>query len=664
MNRKVIILFCLCIGTLIAFAQKSYPVFSPDQLLKAEIVVGEQTEITLMHEETLVLAPSVVSMILQNGEIWGNNGDILRVTRASVDKVIPSPFYKKEEVEDIYNELSIHFRGNYRLVVRMYNDGMAYRFESRRRGQITVVSEVADFNFTVDHPVYAAYANSDAPTFEEQFFNSFEQPYVKSPITELNRERLIMLPVLVELEDDKKLCITEADLEDYPGLFLTNSNAVYSLDGLHAPVPKTTVQGGHNNLQMLVTERETYIAKTKGTRTFPWRVFQVSTSDKELAGSDLVYRLAAANRIEDINWIKPGKVAWEWWNNRNLSGVDFQTGVNNETYKAYIDFASQYEIEYVILDEGWAVNGEADLMQVVPEINLPELIEYAATRNVGIILWAGYYAFDRDMEVVVEHYSAMGVKGFKIDFMDRDDQEMIQFLYKAAEVCAEHKMLVDFHGVCKPTGLQRTYPNVLNYEGVNGLEQMKWAPPGLDQVTYDVTIPYIRMVAGPMDYTQGAMRNVTRQGYYPSYSEPMSQGTRCRQLAMYVVFESPLNMLCDSPSNYMKEEECTWFISSVPTVWNETIPLDGRVGEYVAIARRSKDDWYVGGMTNWDSRELEIDLSFLGKGDYRIELFRDGVNASRVPHDYKKETLTVPADRKVKINMAPGGGFAMKIYVP
>ena len=339
-----------------------------------------------------------------------------------------------------------------------------------------------------------------------------------------------------------------------------------------------------------------------------------------------------------------------------------KAGINNETYKYYIWFASQHGIEYVILDEGWAVNKQADLMQVVPEIDLEELVEYGRERNVGIILWAGYYAFERDMERVVKHYADMGVKGFKVDFMDRDDQRMVDFLHRAAEVCAEHKMLLDFHGVFKPTGLNRTWPNVLNYEGVFGLEQLKWSAESTDMVKYDVTMPFIRMVAGPMDYTQGAMRNASRGNYRPVHSEPMSQGTRCRQLAEYVVFESPITMLCDSPSNYMKEPECFAFMASVPTVWDETVALTGSVGEYIAIARRSGDTWYIGAMTDWTPRELELDLSFIGNGNYDIESFADGINADRAARDFRKTVSELPQDRRLKIRMAPGGGYAARIY--
>ena len=530
------------------------------------------------------------------------------------------------------------------------------------KNDIIIADEKAEYNFSTDHKTYAPYVNSKKATFEEQYMNSFEQLYVHEAITKLNDKRLMILPFLVELDGGKKLCITESDLENYPGMFLNNTTDRPSLKAVHAPYPKVTKQGGHNQLQMLVQERENFIAKTKGTRSYPWRVFVVSANDKELADNDMVYCLASPSRVSDISWIKPGKVAWDWWNDWNIYDVDFRAGINNDTYKYYIDFASEHGIEYVILDEGWAVNLKADLMQVIPEINVKELVDYGKSKNVSIILWAGYHAFDRDMENVVKYYSEMGVKGFKIDFMDRDDQEIIDFLFRAGETCAKYKMLADFHGICKPAGLTRTYPNVINFEGVHGLENMKWATAESDMVTYDVTIPFIRQVAGPMDYTQGAMRNAARNNYRPVNSEPMSQGTRCRQLATYVIFESPLNMLCDNPSNYMREKECTEFIAGIPTVWDKTVALDGKVAEYVAIARQHGDVWYLGALTNWTPREIELDLSFLGDGNYKIELFKDGINADRAARDYKKETLPVPADRKLKIKMASGGGYAAKIY--
>ena len=530
-----------------------------------------------------------------------------------------------------------------------------------QKTEVKFADEEAVYNFPSDYKTFTAYVNSTKPTFEEQFFNSFEQPYVNETITSLNDKRLKILPLLVDLGDGRKVCITEADLEDFPGMFLNNETGKPSLKAVHAPYPKVKEQGGHNQLQMLVKERENYIAKTSGTRSFPWRAFIISRNDKELADCDMVYRLASPSRVNDISWIKPGKVAWDWWNDWNLYGVDFRAGINNPTYKYYIDFAAEHGIEYVILDEGWAVNLQADMMQVIPEIDLQELVDYGKSKNVGIILWAGYWAFARDMENVVKHYSDMGVKGFKVDFLDRDDQEMVNFVYEASEVCAKYKMLVDFHGVFKPTGLQRTYPNVLNYEGVNGLEQLKWSPESYDMVTYDVTIPFIRMIAGPMDYTQGAMRNAVKGNYRPVNSEPMSQGTRCRQLATYVIFESPFNMLCDAPSNYMREPESTEFIANIPTVWDESIVLDGKMGEYIVTARRAGNVWYVGGITDWTARDIEVDCSFLGDKTYDATLFKDGVNAHRVGRDYKCESFRIKNDSKLKIHLTPGGGFALKI---
>lgn len=660
MSKNILFAFLFLMGAIPSIAQKNYQVQSPNRDIKVEVTVADKVTFAIVQDHSEVMN-SAVSMTLQGGEVLGANPKVLKVTKTSVDKEIPSPFYKKDVVKDIYNEMQISFRGNYGLVFRVYNDGVAYRFTTKRKEPIVIVDEEAVYNFPSDYKTFTAYVNSTKPTFEEQFFNSFEQPYVNETITSLNDKRLKILPLLVDLGDGRKVCITEADLEDFPGMFLNNETGKPSLKAVHAPYPKVKEQGGHNQLQMLVKERENYIAKTSGTRSFPWRAFIISQNDKELADCDMVYRLASPSRVNDISWIKPGKVAWDWWNDWNLYGVDFRAGINNPTYKYYIDFAAEHGIEYVILDEGWAVNLQADMMQVIPEIDLQELVDYGKSKNVGIILWAGYWAFARDMENVVKHYSDMGVKGFKVDFLDRDDQEMVNFVYEASEVCAKYKMLVDFHGVFKPTGLQRTYPNVLNYEGVNGLEQLKWSPESYDMVTYDVTIPFIRMIAGPMDYTQGAMRNAVKGNYRPVNSEPMSQGTRCRQLATYVIFESPFNMLCDAPSNYRREKECTEFISNIPTIWDETVSLDGKVSEYVAIARRHGNDWYIGALTNWTPRELDLDLSFLGEGDYTLELFKDGINADRAARDYKKEVIPVPTDRKLKIRMAPGGGYAARI---
>ena len=664
--QKCISLF-IAVMTVFAAQAKNYEVASPSGDLRAVVsVTNSGTTLSVFAGETEVLAPSPISItIKENNEsrtkvLWGMNSKQPKVRRSFVDEMIPAPVYKRFQVKDRYNQMVLT-SGKQGLVVRAYDDGIAYRLTYKSNIPYTVYNEQADFTFPADYPMYASYVKrGDDGDFESQYINSFENTYEHESITKFKSSRLLFLPVLVELPHGMKVCITEADLDNYPGMYLVGGGDTPVLASHFAPVPKTTVQGGHNMLQKFVTSREEYIARDVNAQ-LPWRVIAVAGNDAELAASDIVFRLGKPLRIADTSWIKPGKVAWDWWNAWNLYGVDFRAGINNETYKYYIDFAAENGIEYVILDEGWAVNKKADLMQVVPEIDLPELVTYADGKNVGLILWTGYWAFHRDMENVVKHYADMGIKGFKVDFMDRDDQEMVRFINEASELCACYNMLVDFHGMYKPTGAQRTWPNVINYEGVNGLEQLKWSPKGYDQVTYDVQIPFIRQFAGPMDYTQGAMRNAIKKNYNPVNSEPMSQGTRCRQLATYVIFDSPLNMLCDNPSNYRREPECTAFIARIPTVWDETLGLDGKVGEYITMARRSGDEWYVGGLTNWDKRDIIVDLSFLGEGFYEIELFKDGINADRAACDYKRVVMPVPEDRQLKVTLFPGGGFAGRI---
>ena len=653
---KILLLCVLC--TLSVQAQKQYKLVSPDGKLQTTVTTGKQLNYDITFNGQQVLEASPISMTLDNGEVWGENDKPSKISKKSVNEKVKAPFYRATELANNYNEMTLKFKG-FNVEFRAYNDGIAYRFVNTNKKPFNVVDELVDYQFPYDAEASIPYVRK-SKNYEAQFFNSFEAQYTNDKLSNLNKERLMFLPLIVKLENNVKVCITEVNLENYPGLYLKTSNEEGQLISEFANYPKEVKQGGHNMLQMVVQSREDFIAKIDKPRNFPWRVAIVTDEDKDLASSNLGYVLAEPSRLEDISWIKPGKIAWDWWNDWNLDGVEFKTGVNNPTYKAYIDFASKNGIEYVILDEGWAVNKQADLMQVVPEINLEELVAYANSKNVGLVLWAGYHAFNRDMENVCRHYSEMGIKGFKVDFMDRDDQDMTAFNYRAAEMAAKYHLILDLHGTHKPAGLNRTYPNVLNFEGVFGLEQVKWGKPGqVDLISYDAMIPFIRQVSGPLDYTQGAMRNATKENYRACNSEPMSQGTRCHQLALYMIFDSPFNMLCDTPSNYEREQECTDFISTVPTVWDETIVLDGKMGEYIITARRSGETWYIGGITNWDDRDLEVDLSFLGDKAYTGKLFKDGVNAHRIARDYKSETVQAKKGDKMKLHLAPGGGFAL-----
>lgn len=659
--KFLFLIACLAMGWNLR-AQKVYEVQDPLGKVKIKVEVGnENISYCVLHEGEMMITPSVISMTLTDGRIFGVHPRVVKVRRRNIEEIIRPPLYRKNTIEDNCGELTLDFKGGYSLVFRAYADGAAYRFVSHLKKPFEVESERAVFGLPGDSKVYAAYPkgrmNDGKP---DPFYSCFQSTYSHHALSEWVEGQLAFLPLLAEMPGGKKICITEADLMSYPGMYLTCENGKSGLKGVFAAYPDRIVPEVRG-LKGVVKSRKDYIAKAEGETAFPWRVTVVATEDKQLLDNDMVYRLASPARFSDFSWIKPGKVAWDWWNNWNLYHVDFLAGINTETYKHYIDFASRHGIEYVILDEGWSVPGAADLMQIVPEIDLQEIIAHADRKNVGIILWAGYLAFDKEMDRICKHYSEMGVKGFKIDFMDRDDQIAVDFNRRAAATGAKYKLLIDLHGTYKPTGLQRTYPNAINFEGVFGLEEVKWAAKDMDQVTYDVTFPFIRMVAGPVDYTQGAMNNANKENFRAVYTEPMSQGTRCRQLAEYVVFESPLNMLCDSPTNYDKEEECTSFIAGIPTVWDNTLPLQAKIGEYIVIARQKNGVWYVGGLTDWEARDVEIDLSFLPSGNYRAELFKDGVNADRVAKDYKREFLDLTAEQKLKIHLAPGGGFVMKI---
>ena len=660
MKNKVLFLTILVLISANLNAQKQFKLQSPDQKITVTINATERLSYAVQHINTTILAESPIAMTLADGTVLGEYPVVTTAQNHNADEVVKAPFYKRSEIKDQYNELILTFKGNYQVVFRAYDEGVAYRFVTDFPKQITIKSETADFNFDQDYNVLVPYVNArkgEGDFIEQQFFTSFENTYTSTPVSQMDPERLVFLPALVDYPDGTKAVITEADLEDYPGLLLRNAQGKQGFSAIHAGYPKSEKQGGHNNLQYVVKKREDYIAKVNGQRAFPWRCIIIAESDKELADSDMVYLLASPSRVDDISWIRPGKVAWDWWNAWNIYGVDFEAGINTETYKYYIDFASKYGIEYVILDEGWAVNKKADLFKVVPEIDLPELVAYGKERNVGLVLWAGYAAIDKDMEKVCKRYSEMGIKGFKVDFMDRDDQKVVDFYYRMADMAAKYHLFVDFHGAYKPTGLSRTYPNVLNYEGVYGLEQAKWDNES-DLVTNEVTIPFIRMVAGPMDYTQGAMKNANKNNFAAIYTEPMSQGTRSRQLAEYVIFESPFGMLCDSPSNYLKEDECTRFIASVPTTWDETVVLDGKVGEYLVTARRKGNHWYIGAINNWNELDLVLDITELGGGTQRAHVIRDGANANRVAQDYISEDIDVYGN-KLMIHLAKGGGAAV-----
>ena len=659
--RKLFTIFTLLLLTVgFAYGKKSVRVSYSNELSAITLDWSDGTLRWSTHlGDKEVVAPSRLTMTTDRG-VWGEG-----IKSADVKKFD----FHTGNYFSWYSCAVVNF-GDYSVELRAYMDGVAYRFISNIEGDYKIVDELAEFSFDGEDKAWIPYVNfrPDAtPDYATQFETSFENTYTYTALKDIDWRRLIFAPIVVERKG-VKVWISESNLEDYPGMFLSNRDGDGVLDTEFAPRPKEVEQGGYNMLQGMVKSRHDYIAECHGPRSFPWRIVAIVEEDRDLANNALVWELADECRIEDTSWIKPGKVAWEWWNDWGLEGVDFEPGINNETYKYYIDFASRYGIEYVILDEGWSVKGEADLMKVVPEIDIKELVDYAAERNVGIILWAGYWALNRDIEGLCKHYSELGVKGWKVDFLDRDDQEMVEFVYDVAEIAAKYHMLVDYHGVYKPTGLNRTYPNAINFEGVHGLETMKWLGAEHDQITYDVTLPFIRGAAGPMDYTQGAMRNGAKGYYYPDYSRPMSQGTRCHQLAMYIIYDAPLTMLCDSPTNYEKEPEFTRLIASMPTVLRTKRQItDGTIGEYVECSYCDIQEGisYKAGLNGNEPRRVTVSIPI--NIEYEsIDLYVDGARAEEDGTDYQHISIDFTkfktySDYQIDIDMAAGGGYLMVI---
>lgn len=654
-------LAAICSMSLQARAVKPITIESPSGRNRIEVTLGNKLYYSVISDGKPVISPTAISMTLDNGITWGATPQLTKKNVTRIRKTDPAFCFSKDSITDNCTQLVLEFRGDYGIVFRAYDDAIAYRFLSFSDKEYRVLDEHAAFPVPGDCETWCAYVKIKEPTpVKKQFGNSFENDYTHARLSELDPERLIFTPSVIALPSGKRLLLAESDLEDYPGMFLRYDPETRMLRGAFAPRPLADKWDGRYGRQVIAIED--CIASICGPRAFPWRIVGIADSDKKLLYSDIVYRLAAPSRVADTSWIRPGKVAWDWWNNWGLTGVDFKAGPNTPTYKYYIDFAAAHGLEYVILDEGWSNRKTRNLFDLNPEINLQEILEYAASKNVHIILWAGYDTLCDRTEAVFAHYARMGVAGFKIDFMDRDDQKMVQFIYNTAELAAKYRLVVMYHGMYKPTGINRTYPNVLTFEGVRGAEYFKWsAPEGYDEITYDVSIPFLRNLAGPMDYTPGGMRNVSLTEYRPNNKLPVVQGTRCRQLAMYVVFDSPISMLCDSPSAYQKEPESIDFIAEVPTVWDESHALEGRIGECVAVARRKDNIWYIAGMAGNTPEELTLDLGMIPEGKYCVELFTDGVNASKYATDYKRSEFSLPADRKLNISMVAGGGFAARI---
>lgn len=659
-NNKKLCLAILSLLLLIGNAsfaakEKKYVLSSPDGTLKVEISAGNELAYQVMHGNDTILSHSNIGLVLENGTIVGKTPRITGERRRKIKDNMESPFYRFKEFVATGNELDLKLKGGFGIIFRAYNEGVAYRFYTTQSSDIIIKEEQAEFNFKEDYTAYLPYTTND----KKPMAMAYQNVYDIIPLSKA-QPKLAFLPVTVDCSS-VKLTLLESDLEAYPDMFVQSQQGKYGLKGVFAPYPAKTDFYPWRK-QEYVTETTDFISRSRGSRSYPWRVLAITEKDTDMPVNNLVYALASPNRIGDTSWIKTGKVAWDWWNDWNLKGVPFKAGINMDTYKYYIDFASRNGLEFIVLDEGWYAPKSGDMLTVIPELDLPELIAYGKSKGVEIVLWTVFNVLDSQLEAACKKYADMGIKGFKVDFLDRDDQTAVEMVYRIAEMTARYKLTLDLHGIYKPTGINRTYPHIINFESVFGMEEVKWTDIKNNMPLYDVTFPYIRMMAGPVDYTPGAMRNATKADWRAMYYTPASMGTRCHQLAAYIVHDSPFTMLCDAPTNYLNEQECVDFIASLPVEVDSTFIASGELGKYIVTVRKKDVNWYIGGMTSWDERDVQLDFSFLPEGmSYTAVLFKDGVNANKQAEDYRKETIRIDKDSRLTLHLASGGGFAMKL---
>ena len=681
--------FFLLIAMLALSAQevsaREMSVASPNGRIVAVVEDQAGLMISVRLDGVALVAPSPIGLILADGTTIGRNGALGFGRKSVVVDDTDAPFYRQRHIKTTANQLDLKMKGGFGLQVRAYDEGVSYRFYTTRKGETIIKDELAEYDFGDEAKAWLAYSTNK----EKPFAMAFQNTYHETPLAQA-QDLPVFLPVTIEKDGcvGAKVTLLESDLRQYPGMFVvptpnpsqgegslnTPSDAAYN--AYQTPLPSGGVGGGLKAVfapypkkmdyykwrgMSYVAETEDFIAKSKGPRTYPWRIFAVSEKDTQMPVNDLVYTLASPNEIGKTDWIKPGKVAWDWWNDWNLRGVSFKAGINTETYKYYIDFAARFGLHYIVLDEGWYDSSKGDIMNPIADVDLAALISYGREKGVDVVLWTVFNVLDEHLDEACRKYSEMGVKGFKVDFLDRNDQTAVEMAERIARHCAQYKLFLDYHGYYSPTGLNRTFPNVLNYEGVFGMEECRWAKKETDMPRYDVTFPFMRGMAGNVDFTPGAMRNGTRSNWVECYENPVSMGTRCHQAACYVLHDSPFTMLCDAPTNYEREPDYTKFIAEIPVVWDETRVLQGEMGKYIVVARRLGDTWYVGGQTNWDARDIELPLDFLAEGSYFVTQFCDGVNAGHNAEDYQFNRQTHGKGDTLSIAMASGGGFVLRI---
>jgi alpha-glucosidase len=632
----------------LAKAQK-YILNSPDQKLMTEVSVDQGISVKLLKGSEVMVNLSGLSLQTSSTNPDFTKFQIKKVLRNSVNEIAKPVIREKSNTyENHYNEMQIVFKSGYSIAFRLFNEGLAYRFETSAKDSLTIFKENLNIQL----------AETDSSRFQpsKSFNSSYETPYEFRKISAIANGNLCHLPALVEKQNGSFVMITEADLYNYPGLWLSGTGKA-ALNAINPPFPKKYSYSGSIYVHGQISEKEEFIAKVKGTRTFPWRIFAVAEKEAELISNNMVYLLASPSELKDVSWIKSGVVMFDWWGKSNIYGVDFKAGVNTETAKYYIDFCAAQGFRYFLFDDGWSPKD--DLLHEVPGLNMAEVTAYAKTKGVEVMLWVFWHAVQKQWDQAFDQFEKWGIKGIKMDFMNRDDQPMVEFYEAVASKAAEKKMVVNFHGAYKPCGLSRKYPNVLTREALIEFEYNGWT--NSDNPEHHNLLPYIRMFTGPMDYIPATMRNSTKDNFRPYGDYPMGQGTRAHAMALFVILSSPMEMLPDSPSDYYREKECTQFLTKIPVEWDETRLLDGKIGKYTVLARRSGETWFIGAITNQNERNLNLSTDFLKSGKYHIEMIEDGINANTRAEDYKRVEREFTSGDILKLKLAAGGGWVARI---
>jgi alpha-glucosidase len=640
--------------TLLAFLflngnAQDYLLNSPDDKLTAVIGLKDGVTLKLLKGGESLLSLSGMSLQVSDMKQQFQSGRVKKISRKYVNEVVnPVIRERSKSYKNCYNELTINFISDYSLTFRLFNEGLAYRFNTSVKDSLTIIKENLNVQFQ----------ENDSVRFQasESFNSAYETPYEFKKLCELEAGKLCNLPLLVEKQDGSFVMITESDLYEYPGLWIKGTGKA-GLEVTNPPYPKLLSYNGSVYSHGQVAEREGYIAKVKGTRTYPWRLFAVADNEIGLISNNMVYLLASPSILPDVSWIKSGVVMFDWWAKNNIFGVDFKAGVNTETARYFIDFCAEHGFRYFLFDDGWSPKD--DLLHTVPGLNMAEVTAYAKGKGVDIMLWVIWNSLQNQWDQAFDQFEKWGIKGIKMDFMNRDDQQMVQFYEAVARKAAEKKMVVDLHGAYKPCGLSRKYPNLLTREALIEFEYNGWT--AYDNPEHHNLLPYIRMFTGAMDYIPATMRNSTKDNFRPEGDYPMGQGTRAHAMALFVILSSPMEMLPDSPSDYNREKECTDFLAKIPVEWDETRLLKGKIAKYTLLARRSGRDWYIGAITNNDERIIDLSTDFLEKGGYHIEAIEDGINADTRASDYIKTERNLESGETLKLKLAKGGGWVARI---